>query len=985
MRVGIFRFFNSVLREVSFWLFAVAALALIVALATFNPADPAWTHTVEVAQLHNFGGVVGAWFADVTLYIFGYTAYLLPLGLVFAGWRLFKRGALLELDAEIVLYRVLGFAVALATAGGLAALHLRALPGAMPGDGSAGGLVGVHVGQFLTGAFGFTGGNLFMVALLLSGLTLMTGVPWVTMMDWIGQATLWVLDLVGWLVMAPLRWMMGSTSGARRQRRTADAAGEPGESDPDDAEEAVDSAYSVEEPAIETAMPRTERSTVARLMEQSRLVLTGWMEITAEKLRAWQRARRAETVAGDLSEAGEAAPPVTAYDAAELTLKPVARQSPVAGAEQRPMTGGGRHSTRIEPVFNLLSESAELPKSPMPQESVELPETPAPQPVSVAKISVEAIVDPSISDLSDLTLVPVARQWTPTSPASVDPLPSTCPSFHKAPSLLMNEGQERADSHAVDNELDVLRADKETESPVKEQQPPAAPVATMVRRLATPRPPGSFPLPPLDLLDPPPPRTTGYGSDLLDEMSRRLESLLKSFGIEVQVVAVEPGPVITRFEIEPAPGVKVNQISNLVKDLARGLSVTSVRVVEIIPGKSVIGLEIPNRKREIVYLRETLESLAYAQSTAPLTLVLGKDIGGNPVVANLNKMPHLLVAGTTGSGKSVAINAMLLSLLYKSPPSDVRLILVDPKMLELSIYEDIPHLLTPVVTDMKEAANALRWCVAEMERRYRLMAALKVRNIAGFNRKVLDALEVGEGLADPFWTPDSAQTPGEIAVLQSLPFIVVVIDELADMMMIVGKKVEELIARLAQKARAAGIHLILATQRPSVDVITGLIKANIPTRIAFQVSSRVDSRTILDQMGAEQLLGHGDMLYLPPGTGLPQRVHGAFVDDHEVNRVVDYLRQTGAPDYIDEVLAEPQGEGDSNGVDEVEGRGESDPLYDEAVRIVVESRRASVSGVQRRLRIGYNRAARLVEEMESAGLVGPVQANGSREVLAPPS
>jgi S-DNA-T family DNA segregation ATPase FtsK/SpoIIIE len=328
---------------------------------------------------------------------------------------------------------------------------------------------------------------------------------------------------------------------------------------------------------------------------------------------------------------------------------------------------------------------------------------------------------------------------------------------------------------------------------------------------------------------------------------------------------------------------------------------------------------------------------------------------------------------------------MLLSLLYKSPPSDVRLILVDPKMLELSIYEDIPHLLTPVVTDMKEAANALRWCVAEMERRYRLMAALKVRNIAGFNRKVLDALEAGEGLADPFWTPDSAETPGEIAVLQPLPFIVVVIDELADMMMIVGKKVEELIARLAQKARAAGIHLILATQRPSVDVITGLIKANIPTRIAFQVSSRVDSRTILDQMGAEQLLGHGDMLYLPPGTGLPQRVHGAFVDDHEVNRVVDYLRQTGAPDYVDEVLAEPQGESDGNGGDEAEGRGESDPLYDEAVRIVVESRRASVSGVQRRLRIGYNRAARLVEEMESAGLVGPVQANGSREVLAPPS
>jgi S-DNA-T family DNA segregation ATPase FtsK/SpoIIIE len=930
IRVGIFRFFNSVIREISFWLFAVVALAMIVALATFNPADPAWTHTVEVARLHNLGGIVGAWFADVTLYMFGYPAYLLPLGLVFAGWRLFKRGALLELDAEIVLYRVLGFTVALATACGLAALHLRVLPGAIPGDSSAGGLVGVHVGQFLAGAFGFAGGNLFMAALLLAGLTLMTGVPWVTMMDWIGQATLWVLDMAGWLVLAPLRWMMGSASGSRRQR-AVDSDGEEGEPD---LQEPMNSPNPVEESVIETAVPRTERSTVARLMERSRGAVMGWVAVAAEKSRAWQRKRRVETDTGDLLDATDAAPLVDANDASERTIKPAALQAPVASAERGSMAGGGRHSTRIEPVFNLPSESAE------PLEPQSRPVGQSPEETAVVR------------SISDLTLVPVLSTYS--SSINVADVPVT----------------------------PVTRA----ESVSLTQSRTTVPTTNKIHRVAPPRPSMPFALPPLALLDLPPPRPTGYGSDLLDEMSRRLESLLKSFGIAVQVVAVEPGPVITRFEIEPAPGIKVNQISNLVKDLARGLSVTSVRVVEIIPGKSVIGLEIPNRKREIVYLRETLESLAYAQSTAPLTLVLGKDIGGNPVVANLNKMPHLLVAGTTGSGKSVAINAMLLSLLYKSPPSDVRLILVDPKMLELSIYEDIPHLLTPVVTDMKEAANALRWCVAEMERRYRLMAALKVRNIAGFNRKVLDALDAGEGLADPFWTPDNAEAPGEMAVLQPLPFIVVVIDELADMMMIVGKKVEELIARLAQKARAAGIHLILATQRPSVDVITGLIKANIPTRIAFQVSSRVDSRTILDQMGAEQLLGHGDMLYLPPGTGLPQRVHGAFVDDHEVNRVVDYLRRTGAPDYLDEVLTEPPGESEnSGGNDEGEGRGESDPLYDEAVRIVIESRRASVSGVQRRLRIGYNRAARLVEEMESAGLVGPAQANGSREVLAPPS
>jgi S-DNA-T family DNA segregation ATPase FtsK/SpoIIIE len=509
----------------------------------------------------------------------------------------------------------------------------------------------------------------------------------------------------------------------------------------------------------------------------------------------------------------------------------------------------------------------------------------------------------------------------------------------------------------------------------------------MVRRVASPAPVAPYPLPPLDLLDPPSTSAAGYSPETLDHMSRRVEILLRHFGIAVKVVAVEPGPVITRFEIEPAPGVKVSQISNLAKDLARGLSVISVRVVEIIPGKPVVGLEIPNQQREIVYLREVLESPIYTQSASPLTLALGKDIGGNPVVANLAKMPHLLVAGTTGSGKSVAINAMLLSLLYKASPQEVRLILVDPKMLELSMYEDIPHLLTPVVTDMKEAANALRWCVVEMDRRYRLMATLKVRNIAGFNRKLADAQAAGESITDPFWKPGEGEggVAGAIPVLEPLPFIVVVIDELADMMMIVGKKVEELIARLAQKARASGIHLILATQRPSVDVITGLIKANIPTRIAFQVSSRVDSRTILDQMGAEQLLGHGDMLYLPPGTGLPQRVHGAFVDDHEVPRVVDFLRQTGVPDYIDDVLAEPREETD--GMEDADGGGrggESDPLYDEAVRIVTESRRASVSGVQRRLRIGYNRAARLVEEMETAGVVGPVQTNGSREVLAPP-
>jgi S-DNA-T family DNA segregation ATPase FtsK/SpoIIIE len=493
---------------------------------------------------------------------------------------------------------------------------------------------------------------------------------------------------------------------------------------------------------------------------------------------------------------------------------------------------------------------------------------------------------------------------------------------------------------------------------------------------------GESVLPSLDLLDNREIRVIGYSQADLEAMSRLVETILADFNVIVEVVAFHPGPVITRFELQPAAGVKVSRISTLSKDLARALSVTSVRIVEIIPGKTVVGLEIPNREREMVTLRELLVSPNFVKAKSLLTLAMGKDIAGAPMVADLGKMPHALVAGTTGSGKSVAINTMILSLLYKATPEQVRLIMIDPKMLELSVYEGIPHLLTPVVTDMKEASNALRWAVGEMERRYKLMSKMGVRNLAGFNTLIEEARARGESIPDPMY--QLIDPNGEVPALETLPSIVIVIDELADMMMIVGKKVEELIARLAQKARAAGIHLVLATQRPSVDVLTGLIKANVPTRISFQVSSRIDSRTILDQGGAETLLGNGDMLFLPSGTSIPVRAHGAFVDDHEVHRVVEFLKQTAPPNYLEEITRESSDNDGFGGGSGSDYSSEADSLYDQAVYFVTESRKASISSVQRRFKVGYNKAANIIEQMEAAGVVSAAETNGSRVVLAPP-
>jgi S-DNA-T family DNA segregation ATPase FtsK/SpoIIIE len=747
------------LREVAVLLLLPVVGYLFLSLWSYHSGDPGWSHSGTEGDIRNWGGIFGAWLADLTFYLFGLTAYLIPLILLAAGWRIVRGGGTGPMGSLEAPLRLIGVALLIASTTALAHQHLHSPLSVLPGN--SGGVVGQLLGQLLGDVFGRVGASLLLVALLLGSITLATGLSWFGLMDGIGRTVI----------------------------------------------------------------------ATSAVMSRMLVVVREW------RARREVRAERAEVV----------------------------REVVVKRAKREPV--------KIE--------------------------TPQPEPIRSERATREVQI----------------------------------PLFHSLP---------------------------------------------------------SGDLPPLSLLDEPKSRVEPYSEETLQGLSRLVEIKLKDFRIDARVVEVHPGPVITRFELEPAPGIRGGQVSSLDKDIARGLSVKSVRVVDVIPGKSTIGLEIPNAQRETVFLSEILRSERYDRATSPLSLALGKDIAGRPVVVDLAKMPHLLVAGTTGSGKSVAVNAMVLSLLYKATARDVRMIMIDPKMLELSVYDGIPHLLAPVVTDMKDAANALRWCVAEMERRYKLMAAVGVRNLGGFNKKVEDAEAAGQPLLDPLFRPNPELPQLVAEPLTRLPFLVVMIDEFADMMMIVGKKVEELIARLAQKARAAGIHLILATQRPSVDVITGLIKANIPTRIAFQVSSKIDSRTILDQSGAETLLGQGDMLYLPPGTAMPERVHGAFVSDEEVHRVVLHLKSQGRPDYVPGVLEDvqmldPVTQVGPTGLPESAGGGtEDERLYDEAVRIVTETRRASISSVQRQLRIGYNRAARLIEHMEAEGVVSPPERNGERTVIAPP-
>ncbi|WP_366525079.1 DNA translocase FtsK 4TM domain-containing protein [uncultured Shewanella sp.] len=831
------------LLEGSLILCCMVATFVLLALSSFHSSDPGWSQSNFNGEIENVTGAVGAWVADVLLYFFGYSAYVIPIIIAATGWLLFKRThKLLEIDYFSVGLRLVGFLLVVLSLGALESMNATNIY-----DYSAGGVIGDVIAAAMLPYFNQLGTTLLLLCFVCAGLTLLTGISWLNLIDILGSFT---IRFCVYLFRLPTR---------------------------------------LKENRLQTGIVGGSKDTADT---------QGFMSLV-EKFK-----------------------------------------------EKRQLDREDKLSCRQEEN-----------ESEQPNEAVE---------------TADGRIEPQLSTYTNV------RDFQSTSVADVEHFEDDIIDFDTK----MSEGAVTASARRV-NEKVTAKA-----KPVKKNTSDKAKIVDGVVILPgqseTAEVVDMAPLPCISLLDIPNRKANSISQEELDQVGKLVELKLADFNIAAKVVGVYPGPVITRFELDLAPGVKASKITNLSTDLARSLLAESVRVVEVIPGKAFVGLELPNKYRETVFMRDVLDCHAFRDNDSHLSMVLGQDIAGEPVVVDLGKMPHLLVAGTTGSGKSVGVNVMITSLLYKSGPDDVRFIMIDPKMLELSVYEGIPHLLCEVVTDMKEAANSLRWCVGEMERRYKLMSALGVRNLKGYNAKIKQAEEKGEAIVDPLWKSSDSMEP-EAPELDKLPSIVVVVDEFADMMMIVGKKVEELIARIAQKARAAGIHLILATQRPSVDVITGLIKANIPTRMAFQVSSRIDSRTILDQQGAETLLGMGDMLYLPPGTSVPIRVHGAFIDDHEVHKVVADWHARGKPQYIDAII---QGGGEGESVllpgETPENADDTDALYDEAVAFVTQSRRGSISSVQRKFKIGYNRAARIIEQMEAQGVVSAQGHNGNREVLAPP-
>ncbi|WP_249977070.1 DNA translocase FtsK [Vreelandella olivaria] len=973
---------------------------LLLALFSYHPADPGWSYQGPETDVRNWMGPVGAWLADVLYSLLGASALWWPGMFGYGAWWLMRsRQVRFELDPVAIAVHAGGLVLLMFGTTMLGALHFYHPNSMLPY--ASGGILGEGLVGTLKPLVSSGGVGLIAAALILIGFPLFSGMSWLQVADEIGRR---LCKVGGWF---SARRAKGRE---KRAERTAIRAA------------AKAASQKVKERSLAEAKPADISAAAPPLSTQKRNADSVKSGVTDEH--AWKRGRERHepsfsssligddeaSAATDTSIPWEVASAPSAFKAESMESTPKAPREDAFSAripaDEEPVAPSVPLSAKEpappadEVAFSAATASQaaddsthDVPVEPQGVKSDEAPvtdEAPAISLRATRKNAAPTIPLLTGTDPEDAATDDSSTDEVPTHPAPIAAEPRRERVPEVVPEPVWNDDE---DDMVLPSSVTPARHEPTFFAEPAEEEADNGPTLWTVEHLQSQRP--AFEtvdepegdVPSLQLLTPPEPHQPNYTDEQLADMAELLEVRLREYGVKAEVVDTWPGPVITRFEIKPAAGVKVSKISNLAKDLARSLMVKSVRVVEVIPGRPTVGIEIPNPHRAMIRLREVIDSERYQQESSPLTMALGQDIGGGPVVANLGKMPHLLVAGTTGSGKSVGVNAMLISMLLKAKPDELKLIMVDPKMLELSVYDGIPHLLAPVVTDMKEAANSLRWCVAEMERRYKLMAAMGVRNIAGFNARLDEAECAGAQVADPLWEPQPWEMHQTPPVLEKLPYIVVVIDEFADMFMIVGKKVEELIARLAQKARAAGIHLILATQRPSVDVVTGLIKANIPSRMAFQVSSRIDSRTILDQGGAESLLGHGDMLYLPAGSGPPNRVHGAFVDDDEVHRIVDDWKRRGEPEYIDEILS---GGVSADALTGLEAEGvdgddaEQDALYDEAVQFVTETRKASISAVQRRFKIGYNRAARLVEAMEGAGVVSSMGSNGAREVLAPP-
>ncbi|EHH1221535.1 DNA translocase FtsK 4TM domain-containing protein [Vibrio parahaemolyticus] len=994
------------LKECCFIVGVLSSVLLAVALFTFSPADPSWSQTAWGGEIDNAGGLFGAWLADTLFFTFGSLAYPTPFLLAAAAWVICrKRGEDEPIDFMLWGTRLLGLTVLIMTSCGLADINFDDI-----WYFSSGGVVGDVLSSLALPTLNVLGTTLVLLFLWGAGFTLFTGISWLNIVEWLGDRSLAVLAAIA----NKFRGSEQETLEPQLDEFVEDKVSTKHVEDDQQDDETLPhlTAYEVEEPKEKAAvheypiyMPqaKSETSAVKPTPEpqpqrvaavnatptyiepepQLKAVSTDnvdpmvertkQLNVTIEELEAaaqqaddWAseeqtsqsyadtnavyqeqvQAKHEEVVEHDTPQresSYEEYEQFAAQQEQQLHVEPTPHEEPVIDTRALDdITDHAEPSEHIEPTisdFDVVDEE-EAYVAPQPQSRSPEPQ-PIVQPQSVSQIQPEQTPEPSVA-------------------------------FEPAPQEVEVEEVQDGDQDVAAFQSMVSSAQAKvaaTQNPFLMKQEQNLPVP-------------EEPLPTLELLYHPEKRENFIDREALEQVARLVESKLADYKIKADVVGIYPGPVITRFELDLAPGVKVSRISGLSMDLARALSAMAVRVVEVIPGKPYVGLELPNMSRQTVYLSDVISSPQFEQAKSPTTVVLGQDIAGEAVIADIAKMPHVLVAGTTGSGKSVGVNVMILSMLYKASPEDLRFIMIDPKMLELSIYEGIPHLLAEVVTDMKDASNALRWCVGEMERRYKLMSALGVRNVKGFNEKLKMAAEAGHPIHDPFWQEgDSMDT--EPPLLEKLPYIVVVVDEFADLMMVVGKKVEELIARLAQKARAAGIHLILATQRPSVDVITGLIKANIPTRVAFTVSTKTDSRTILDQGGAESLLGMGDMLYLPPGSSHTIRVHGAFASDDDVHAVVNNWKARGKPNYIDEIISGDQGPESLLPGEQMESDEEMDPLFDQVVEHVVQSRRGSVSGVQRRFKIGYNRAARIVEQLEAQGIVSAPGHNGNREVLAP--